>query len=426
MGFLDIFRTAKPVENVTAKTPSGSRIKKRINQQQIVRANQNIKKWRQAIATAESIQQPDRIPLLTIFKDVVLDTHLTAVIEQRSNKVLSRGFKVVNKEGELQEEQTALLKKQWFEKFVKLSLESNMYGYSLIEFSNIFEDVFQDVCLVPREYVVPEFGYVKSQLYGGNKYDYTRPPLSNWSMFVGDEKELGLLNKATPLILWKRLVQATWAEYNELYGMPLRIGKTETRDTDARNNMEDMLENMGSSAWGLFDKEDEIEILNGTSQGGSETFEDFISLVDAQISKLILGQTMTTDDGSSRSQAEVHEATLASYTGADLRNISYLINNKLLPFMNAKGMGFEGLVFEWDLEEKLSLNEQFEIDKELLQFYKIPEDYITNMYGTPVEEKEVEEIAPAEPKNGITVMNNVADMYEGFFKHEENCACGNC
>ena len=412
------------IVNVDTNKPTGGSVKDRITKQQLTRGKSDVAKWRSSLAEAESATRPNRINLLRIFQDVVLDTHLTAVMDQRKNKVLARGFKMLNVDGSENEEATQLLKTEWFERFVNQSLDAKFYGYSLIEFGAIVEDQFTSVSTVPREYVIPEFGQVKLSLGGSKVIDYTKPPFSNWTMFVGSTTDMGLLNKATPIIQWKRLVQATWAEYNELYGVPLRIGRTDTRDPQARQNMEQMLDQLGSSAWGLFDEDDHIEIINGVKVGGHGTFSAFIDLADEQISKLIIGQTMTTDEGSSKSQAEVHAETMASYTGADQRGIEYLVNNALIPFAENLGLNFGGSKFYYDNSEKLSLVEQFNIDRDLLPYYKLPADYITAKYGTPVEEKEFEE--PTEPSNGVTIMNDVASLYDGFFKHGDACECGNC
>ena len=410
--------------NVDAKKPTGGGIADRITQQQLVRSKSDVAKWRGALAEAESKKRPTRVNLLGIYQDVVLDTHLTAVTDQRKNKVLAKGFKMLADDGSENEEATKLLKKEWFERFLNLSLDAKMYGFSLIEFGSIVEDQFTDIKSVPREYVIPELGQVRLSLGGSKTIDYNRPPLSNWSLFVGSTTDLGLLNKATPIIQWKRLVQATWAEFNELYGVPLRIGRTDTRDPEARQNMEQMLDQLGSSAWGLFDEDDNIEIINGGKVGGQGTFKDFISLADEQISKLVLGQTMTTDDGGSRSQAEVHADTLASYTGADLRWVEYLVNNKLIPFLENLGFNFGGATFTYDHSERLSLIEQFDIDRDLLQSYTIPAEYITAKYGTPVEEKVID--PNTAPPTNTTIVNELGDLYKGFLKHEEGCSCGNC
>lgn len=425
LGNYDIsFNGITRIQNVDVSKPAGSKLITRITQQQLTRSNQDINKWRSALSQAESKTRPDRLTLFRIYQDVVLDPHLSAVMDQRKNKVLSRGFKIVDEDKEEIEDATKLLNSAWFERFISLALDAKFYGFSLIEFGAVVEDAFTMVELVPREYVVPERGIFRTALGSGKEFNYNKPPFDKWALFVGETTDLGLLNKATPIILWKRLVQATWAEYNELYGVPLRIGKTDTRNPDARGNMEKMLSEMGSSAWGLFDEEDQIEIINGTKVGGQGTFKDFINLADEQISKLFLGQTMTTDDGSSRSQAEVHADTLASFTGADMRWIEHVVNNMLIPFATRLGLNFMGGKFMYDTSEKLSLSDQFNIDKELLQHYKIPAEYIEGKYGTPVEE--VEAVAAPQPGNVVNMTNDLASLYKGFFEHGEGCACGNC
>jgi len=425
MGLFDIFKSTRvaDVVNVDKKKPAGSDLITRVTQSQLVRSSQDVKKWRDALSAAESATKPQRIDLIRIYKELILDAHLSSVMQQRTNKVLARSFKITDSNGDTDEEKTALLSSAWFERFMRFALDAKYYGFSLIEFGSLTNDAFDSVEVVPREYVVPEWGVVNTKLSGGATIDYTRPPYSLWALFVGEKKDFGLLNKAAPIVLWKRLVQATWAEYNELYGVPLRIGRTNTRDPQARNNMEDMLENLGSSAWGLFDEEDNIEIINGVKVGGQGTFKDFINLADEQISKLFVGQTMTTEDGASLSQSQVHENTLASFTGADLRWLAHVVNNQLLPFITMKGLSFEGDTFAFDLDETLSLTDQFAIDKELLNHYKIPADYIAATYGTPVEEVVA---APSAPTNGVTIMNDVGDLYKDFFKHGEACSCGNC
>ena len=84
--------------------------------------------------------------------------------------------------------------------------------------------------------------------------------------------------------------------------------------------------------------------------------------------------------------------------------------------MTELGVNMDGVTFQWDLEEKLSTEQQFTIDKELMKFFTVPADYIEKMYGTPVEP--LPEGANAAPAAQFTVMNDVASMYKGFFKSQ--------
>ena len=69
---------------------------------------------------------------------------------------------------------------------------------------------------------------------------------------------------------------------------------------------------MTSSGFGVMDKDDEMEFMDSSSSKG-EAFAVFLDYLDKQISKLVLGGTMISDNGSSRSQSEVHERTTDDY-----------------------------------------------------------------------------------------------------------------
>ena len=109
---------------------------------------------------------------------------------------------------------------------------------------------------------------------------------------------------------------------------------------------------------------------------------------------------MVMDSGSSRSQAEVHERTLEAIDKEDSLFIQEIVNNELIPWLNKNhGFNITGL-WKWDDAEKVSKAEQFERDIKLIQTgkYKIPGDYITETYGTPLEETQEAE-TEAEPEN---------------------------
>lgn len=66
------------------------------------------------------------------------------------------------------------------------------------------------------------------------------------------------------------------------------------------------------------------EIANAA--GGAELFERLAEWLDKQISKAVLGQTMTTDDGSSQSQANVHNEVRMDILRADAKQLAATLN----------------------------------------------------------------------------------------------------
>jgi len=317
---------------------------------------------------------------------------------------------------EVNEEETAKLQTEWFQKFVKFAMDSRWYGYEVIEFGNIVDDAFMRVEKVPEEYVIPERQVVKKDLRisssgsGKDVIQYREMPYKNWNIAVGGcNYDLGLLNKATPLVLWKKNVMGAWAEFAELYGMPIRIGKTNTKEPERREAMDAALQNMASAAWATMDLDDEIDLTSSSNNGGGAIYDKLVERVNSEISKLVMGQTMTSDNGSSRSQAEVHERVANDFVSSDRRFISDTVNLQLLPLMEFHRMIPEGLHFRWVFEEKVDILDAKDIVKDLSQYYEFDTEQLSKRFGFKIWSKklELEDTTPA------NILNQIHNLYKG-------------
>lgn len=73
-----------------------------------------------------------------------------------------------------------------------------------------------------------------------------------------------------------------------------------------RSRIESMLENMGAAAWGLFPDGTDIDIKESSRGDAFNVYDRRIDRANSEMSKGLLNQTMTIDNGSSLSQSEVH------------------------------------------------------------------------------------------------------------------------
>ena len=135
----------------------------------------------------------------------------------------------------------------------------------------------------------------------------------------------GLAMLATVAHIAKSYTLADWLAFCEVYGMPLRVAKY---DPDTMTQMEiDQLKiaiaSVGHDAAALVPRGADIEIIDARrpNANGKNVFEGLANYWDAQLSKAILGQTMTTDDGASRAQAEVHNDVRLDLKHADKRSV---------------------------------------------------------------------------------------------------------
>lgn len=395
---------ARKIVNKDETKPTSANIRRRIKTEtQVYRIRQDIQKWRNAVVSAENIYNPTRLLLYQTYQDVMLDAHLTAAINQRKSLILSKSFQVINPDGTVNEEKTKIIQAKWFRDFINLSLDSIFWGYSLIQFDSIVEDAFKCVELVPRIYVKPEFHIVTENYAEITGTDYLENPFKNWVIGVGESRDLGLLMKAAPLAIWKKNAMASWAEFVEVFGTPIRVGKTNTRDEATRGNMEDMLKNMGTAAWGVFDLEDVIELIETKRSDVFQVYDMMIARCNSEISKLILTVTGTMDEKSFVGSAEVMERMLEKTSFADEVFLEGVNNYQLIPLLNAHGFGFEGLKIKIAKEEKFTLDQKGKFDIELIKTgkYKFTPEYLKENYGSEVTEIEQEDNSIQEVKNRL-------------------------
>ena len=378
-------KKATSVNNVKDQTtPPMIVLKNTIDHQvQVARIRQNIQAWRLAVTAAENPYNPQRYNLLQTYMDVVIDAHVSACLMQRKNMVMGLEFEVI-KGDQRNEELSKMCNKKWFSDFISLAFDSVPYGFSLVQFDTLINDEFKIVELVDRIFVKPEFGIVVKH-YGDNTgVPFNEPPYSDWCIGVGEKKDLGLLMKVAPLAIWKKNALAAWADFQEIFGSPLRIGKTNLKDGETADNMEKMLKNMGVAAYGMFDTDDVIELVETKRSDAYQVFDQMLVRCNSEISKLILGQTGTMDEKSFVGSAEVHERILQMGLKADKRLILNVLNKQLIPMLEGLGFVFGDFKFNVVKEDALTLEEKAKIDIEFLKtgLFTMDPKVIKEKYGS--------------------------------------------
>lgn len=417
MGLFDfISKKNLNTENAAQSTPKSAKAYSYIAkpEQQVYRVNTNILTYKNAVSAAESILFPYRYSLYQVYKQIELDAHLTAAVQQRKNLTLGSKFCVYNPDGKVNEEKSKLIQTMWFRDFLDLSLDSLFWGHTLIQFDDIIEvngqDEFKCVSCVPRIYVKPEFHIVTSDPASVEGEDYLEKPFSTWLIGVGKPRDLGLYLKAAPLVIWKKNALGAWAEFTERFGVPPVIGKTNVRDNETRTNMTNMLKNMRTSLYAVLDKDDEVEMVQSKTTDAYQVFDMMIQRCNSEISKLILGQTSTMEEKAFTGSAEVHERVLEGYEDLDDKFITSVLNYQLIPMLNNLGFGLEGMTIGCEAEDEWSLTDKSTFDLGLINSgkYKLTREYIKEKYNT-----EVEEVEEPDEETQVKAVKNKMDEYYG-------------
>ncbi len=351
----------------------------------------DIEYWRHSQQMAISYENPKRNRLLAAYDDAMLDNHLFGAIRNRKSKVLHKSYMWIDDTtGKVDEELTKLFQASWFKKFLSLSLEATYWGHSLIQFGDL-QTVngklgFSKVSLVLREHVIPEYHRIVREPMDAwmQGMDYTLPPLSDWCIEIGDPYELGLLLKVCPHTISKKNMLAFWDKFGEIFGMPIRIGTTNTTDPKERSGIEMMLEDMGAAAWGLFPDGTEIKIEGNSQSDSWMVYDKRIERANSEMSKAILGETMTMDNGSSKSQSETHADELMSLIKDDTDDLRDIVNDKLTPFLIKKGFNLTNRRFIYDESIELEPKVLVEIEKLCVENFEVDPVYFTDKYKIPI------------------------------------------
>jgi len=139
---------------------------------------------------------------------------------------------------------------------------------------------------------------------------------------------------------WAYLIQQfglqDWAAFSEVYGMPLRVGKYNAGASGAdKRTLLKAVASIANDAAAIIPAGMDIEFHEVNGSNGSAVFGGLLEYVDKQISKLVVGQTMTSDDGSSLGQAKIHNEVRLELLRADCRQLAITINRDLIkPFVD--------------------------------------------------------------------------------------------
>lgn len=112
----------------------------------------------------------------------------------------------------------------------------------------------------------------------------------------------GLARPAVIAWAMKSYTVRDWMSFMEIYGVPFRVGTYQTNtDKDA---LLDALMTIGADACGVIPEGTKIEFVSGMSSANASAFVMTAEFWDKQVSKRVLGQTMSTDEGQGRGKAQ--------------------------------------------------------------------------------------------------------------------------
>ena len=377
----------------------------------------DIADWRKAWQLAINIDEPNRQRLYDIYRDTDADGHLSGCVRQREGFVMAKSFKLVAADGNESDEALHYFDQSWFKQLCRLALDSVYWGHSLIELGDIVQDgdgcaCYSGVRLIPRKHVIPEYGRVVKQVGDDWKtgIDFHHPPFSSWLIEAGRPDDLGLFLKAAQHTIPKKNMLAFWDTFGEIFGMPMRIAKTASRDNKEIDRLNRMLVEAGASQTAVMPLDTELEFIESTRGDAYNVYNQRIDRANSELSKLIIGQTMTIEDGSSLSQSQTHLQVFQNLVEEDADMLRDVVNNQLLPRMVAHGFPLQGFRFDWDYSTDYTPEQQVAYETMVADRYDVDPSYFAEKYSMPVGER----------RNNMPVMEPQEDSDDNSHTNEKN------
>lgn len=342
---------------------------------------------------------------MRIYRELLCDPHVFACVQSRKAGVLSLDWEInrsCNKDKNIEEIEN-LLKKLNVRKLISDILDCTQFGFQPLE---IIWKRYKNGLILPEKIIAkpPEWFCFDDD----NNLKF-RTKENYYGELLPDKKFLLAQNNPTynnpygertlSRVFWsvtfKKGGMKFWVVFTEKYGMPHLIGKHPRGATKAEtDSLADMLEDMVQDAIAVIPDDSSVEIQEANKTSSADIYEKLIDKMNSEISKAILGQTLTTEIGSNGSYAasNTHMEVRQDIIDSDKKLVESIINQLIQWIYEINyGQNIEVPNFELYAPEDVDLN-LAQRDKILSETgVKFTKDYFIKTYGLNEDDFDIRE-----------------------------------
>jgi phage gp29-like protein len=398
------------MENVKAHAPT---IAPRVIKKSISKTQRDISDWKHALRLSQLVQNPKFVLLQELYNDIVNDALLSSQINNRHERTVASPFELLAKDSlKPDDKATACLESLFFvPDLIKSMLDSELYGYSLIELTA--KNGNPSMELIPRTHLDPVNGRFYPDPVQNTFIAYREAKEYGKWLLEFNSGHIGLLNKTVNHVLFKKFAQSCWSELCEIFGIPPRYVKTNTQDEAMLNRAENMLSEMGAAAAFVIDTTEEFQFAQGVSTNG-DVYNNLIRLCNSEMSMLISGAIIGQDtEHGNYSKEQSSQNILAQLVDADKRMVESYFNQIILPAFIAIGwMPAGNYLFRFaDVEDKAAT---WQLVKDIIPFKDVDNKWLEDKFGIPVRDRSLSEDGELSAKN-IKFLEHITGGDPDFF-----------
>lgn len=344
---------------------------------------------------------------LNILRELLVDSHLEAVVNARYSSVSSAKYKIVRNSDDVLSVKAHdfivdIFKYLDVPRIIEEMMEHVALGYKPMELIYQSDGNYwwcEDIVGKPQEWFAfsEDRELVFKTNYGDTKslppYKFVCPKFRATYVNPYGEK---LLSKVFWPVTFKRTGFTWWTSFVEKYGGAFIFGTYPLANEKIKDVLLEAMANMISDAVAAIPQGTEIQIKGATDKASSSSvYKDYIEAANNEISKTWLGQTLTVQTSShgNYATAKVHDLVREDITKADKQRIANVFN-KIIYYITAVNFGDDVTPSRFEFIEEENLQQRAELDAKVFAFsgYKPTKEYLEKVYGyyeTDIEKDEV-------------------------------------
>jgi hypothetical protein len=331
----------------------------------------------------------DFLPYLEIAEQALLDDHLTAIYKTILFSLNVRKIIVLDSQGKKNDVFSDKFSKEWIFKLQEFYLKSRLLGFGCLELGNWIDadNEFSFITDVSRFLLRPETSCIVRDPRDNTPIIDLSDETKNQNFFYIFHGQTGEIAPALAAFISKNTAERAMDLFNSKQSGAFIIYKYDgnVKDIDYKKNMQNALANLVSSGTTFIPSDNEITILATPADSVNANIAS-TEKFEKSISKALLGQTMLFENGSSRSQAEVHQSQAYLFLNSYIQGFENFLNGKIKKRFSFCGLEVTNYKFKID-NLPISIDEKTKIYDLLLRHYDISENVIQENFNIEVENK---------------------------------------
>lgn len=347
---------------------------------------------------------------IRVYKELLCDAHVFACCQSRKAGVLSLEWEInrgldKDKNAEFVED---LLKQLDIHKLINDILDATQFGFQPLEImwkkTKSGQILPEAILSKPPEWFCFDDNNVLKFRTKENYYGEELPHRKFLCPQVNPSYSNPYGERTLSRVFWpvtfKKGGMKFWVVFTEKYGMPHLVGKhPRGASKEETDTLADMLEQMIQDAVAVIPDDSSVEIQEANKSSSAEIYEKLIDKMNAEVSKAILGQTLTTEIGETGSYAasNTHMQVRQDIIDSDKKLVETTINQLIRWIYEINFPNEDIPLFELYQEEDVDLV-LAQRDKILSETgVKFTKEYFIKNYNLDDEDFDLREDPPSVP-----------------------------